>query len=763
MFPLLVLKKRLLQMLLVGGAFSLALPTLAQTMVAPVQGGLPIAAQQGSPAAMPSVVEPDRALGRVATPPSKLEKREIPPSQFQLFVKESTGRLLPTFGSEIFANASANSADGSLPVPKDYALGVGDEVRLRVWGSVDFGLNLILDRNGQVSIPKVGTLTLVGTKVLDLEPVLRGHLNKVFTNYELSASVGRLNGIQVYVVGHVVLPGTYQLSSLSTLVGAMFASGGPTNNGSMRAIALKRAGKTIATLDLYDFIAKGDKSSDMALMSGDVIVIPPVGPRAAVTGAFDQAAIYELKASGDSVANILQISGGLPALAKPQKALLERISVQSVPPRQVVEIALDAKGLQQALKDGDVLTLLPISPSFANAVTLHGVVTEPLRHSWFDGMKISDLIPEREALIPKRYYLRKNQLVMRKGKDIEDKDVKEGALESIEATSNVESRLRNMADQINWDYAVIERLDRETLTTRLIPFNLGKAVLQRDPAHNLVLQSGDVVTIVSQNDLKFSQERLVRLVRLEGEVLAPGVYEALPGETLPQLIQRVGGTTSQAYLFGTDFSRESVRQHQQENLDKLVRRLESEVQSQTTSIAANKTADSALIAQQQARAQIERLKSMKSSGRMSLELEPLTKNYADLPAIPLEDGDSIRIPSTPGYVSAYGSVNNENALIYKPGRTVADVIKSAGLTEDAEPDQAFILRADGSILAKRDVGGWFGSGFESTLLMPGDAIVVPAQVDRETRYNAIIRGFKDWTQILSNLGLGVAALKTLNN
>jgi protein involved in polysaccharide export with SLBB domain len=691
--------------------------------------------------------------------------RATGPNQFQRFVAESTGRLLPMYGSELFDNPQAYAADSTLPAPADYVLGAGDEVRLQVWGPIDFNTSLTIDRNGQVNIPKVGVVTLAGVAVHDLQKTLQAQLGKVFTNFQANAAVGRLRGIQVYVVGQARQPGTFQLSSLSTLVNALFASGGPSANGSMRNIELKRAGKTISTLDLYDFIARGDKSRDLALMSGDVIVIPPVGPRVAVTGAFDQAAIYELKSKATSVGDILNLGGGVPALAKSQKALLERITRDSTPPRQVLDIVLNEQGLKQTLRDGDVLTLLDISPAFSNAVTLQGVVADALRYRWFEGMTILDLIPEREALITGDYYKRKNLLVQIA------ETAKEEKYTAKEAGSKLDTRIRGMADQINWDYAVIERMDRNKLSTQLIPFNLGRAVLQKDPAHNLVLQAGDVVTILSQNDLRLPQDRQTRLVRVEGEVAAPGVYQTTPGETLPQLIQRIGGLTPQAYVFGTELNRESVRTRQQENLEALTRKLESQAQAQSGSLIANKGADNAaqaqaqLLQQQQqaqVKSQIERLKSFKSNGRMALELDPQTTNLAALPALPLEDGDRILIPATPGFVSAFGSVNNENVFIYKSGKTVADILKSAGMTEDAEPDQAFVLRADGSIIARRDHSGLFGGGFESVKVMPGDTVVVPAQIDRESRYTSITRTFKDWTQILSNFGLGVAAINSIS-
>ena len=697
---------------------------------------------------------------------SRVERVEGP-SQFQRFVEESTGQKLPIYGRSLFDNPDNYLANNNVPAPADYVLGAGDQVRIQVWGPVDFASTLVIDRNGQVNLPKVGVITLAGVAVRDLESVVRGHLGKVFVNFNINASLGRLRGIQVYVVGQAVQPGTLQVSSLSTLVNALFASGGPNANGSMRNIELKRGGKTVTTLDLYDFIARGDKTRDAALLAGDVIVIPPVGPRVAVTGALDQAAIYELKNGSSTVGDILGLSGGVSTLASTHKAQLERISRNSNPPRQVQDVSLDAKGLNLSLQDGDVLTILGISPAFANAVTLQGTVAAPLRYRWFEGMKILDLIPEREALITGDYYKRKNILVQNDNA-AQTAQTAQTARFSKQAGATLDARIREMVDQINWDYAVIERLDANRLSTQLIPFNLGKAVLQRDPEHNLSLLPGDVVTILSQKDLRLPQEKQARLVRVEGEVAAPGLYQTLPGETLPQLLKRIGGLSPQAYVFGTEFTRESVRKRQQENLDILIRRLEAQSQSQAATVTVNRGSDAVaqsqmIQMQQQAQLknQIDRLKSAKSNGRLALELDTQATALAALPALPLEDGDSILVPSMPGYVAAFGSVNNDNVFIYKSGKTVADVLRSAGVMEDAEVSQIFVLRADGSIVSRRDNSGWFGGNFESLAMMPGDTVVVPAQLDRESKYTLVTRFAKDWTQIFSNFGLGVAAIKSL--
>ena len=703
-----------------------------------------------------AALDPAESASKDAAP--RRQPRVQAPSQFQQFVQDATGRKLKSFGAELFESADAYAADASVPPPADYVLGTGDEVRIQIWGAVDYNGVHTLDRNGQISLPKIGVILLNGVPVRNMEAVIRSQVAKVFTNFEVNANLGRLRSIQVYVVGQAQQPGTYKISSLSSLVNALFVSGGPNANGSMRNIQLKRANRVVTTFDLYDFIAKGDKSRDVSLQAGDVIVIPPVGARVAISGAIDQAAIYELRTGSSSINDILSISGGVPALVNLRKASLERIAPEKNPPRQVQDVNLDAEGLKLQLRDGDVLTLLPISPAFANAVTLQGAVAAPLRYSWFEGMRILDLIPERDALITADYYKRKNALVQ----------INELAKD---AGSGVAGRAKTLAEQINWEYAVIERLNKDRLTTELVPFNLGKAVLSKDPLHNLPLLSGDVVTILSQSDISLPQDRQTRLIRIEGEVAAPGIYQSKPGETLVQILQRTGGVTPQAYLFGTEFSRESVRQRQQENLAQLTRRLEAQLQSQANASASNLRTDNAAQAQalqqqqqMQAKAQIDRIKSLRSNGRISLELEPNSSAVTALPDLPLEDGDRVVIPSVPSFVAAYGSVNNENVFVFKNGKTARDVIKSAGLTEDADASQMFILRADGSIISKRDRGGnWFSSGdFESIALMPGDAIVVPAMIDRESRYNLVTRVLKDWTQIFANFGLGVAAIRSIN-
>lgn len=737
------------------------------------------------------------------------------PSQFQRFVQQTTGRLLPVFGQDLFDANQAQPLNLSAPAPAEYVLGTGDEVRIQLWGSVDYTGSQTIDRNGIINLPKIGAVELAGVQVKDLEATLSKKVARVYKNFEVSASLGKLRGISVYVVGQATRPGTYSLTSLSTLVNAVFAAGGPNPTGSMRAIELKRGGKTIVTFDMYDLIGRGDKSRDPLLQPGDVVVIPPAGPRMAITGATDHAAIFEVK-PGETVQDMLRLIGGVPALAKPDTAQLERISRDSQAPRQVLQVSLAANQAPAALQDGDVLTLLPITRAFGNAVTLQGAVALPMRHKWFKGMRVQDLVPDRQSLLSPEYYKRKAQLVQNRTADLRAQGLTPEQIQAIEraqqlpvdpdliteiikrdpnfgqtpppqataANNNTQQpaqtqsannwpeaatvldRIRSNTEQINWDTATIERMDPQTLRTSVLSFNLAKAI-DKDPANNLELQPGDVLTITSSKDLKLPTQQTTRLVSVEGEVANPGVYQVQPGETLQQLLQRIGGFTPQAYVYGTEFTRQSVKKQQQQNLEQLIKRLQSLSESNAANLAANIRVDNpnqaqALLQQQkdQARAQIERLRQLKSKGRVSLELDAADSlKLADLPNVPLEDGDAVLVPTRPSFVAAVGSVNNENVFIYKDGKTVADVISAAGLAQDADASEAFVLRADGSVLSRSGTGLF--ASFNGRRVMPGDTVIVPPKADRESGYNFMVRGLKDWSQIISNIGVGAAAIKAL--
>ena len=717
------------------------------------------------------------------------------PSEFQKFVEVATGRLLPVFGLNFFTEAADRpSGLSNVPVSADYTVGPGDELVIRAWGSIDVDFRSTVDRNGQVSLPKVGSFNVAGVKASELEKHLRAQIGRLYTNFNLNVTLGQLRGVTVFVVGPAQRPGVFTLPSQSTLLSAVVAAGGPAPNGSMRKLTLRRDGKAVSVFDAYDFLVQGDKSKDVQLVAGDVLVFQPAGPRVALTGAFDTPAIYELRSAQEALSEVLRYAGGATVLANPNRVQLERIdNTQAKAARFVEEFKADAAGLQKTLRDGDVLTMLPISAQFANAVTLKGHVAQPLRYAFKPGMRISDLIPDRDALISPDFYRRKNLLVQVLEPD--DDDLRRNAADKTESAQRnananatatrapsrrAQEKLEDDAlvaaarkrsgvlfDELNWDYAVIERLNARDLSTQVIPFNLGKVVLQGDPLNNIELLSGDVVTIYSQKDLRVPVARQTRLVSLEGEVGAPGIYQLLPAESLKQLIVRAGGFTQQAYVYGLDFSREETRQRQRENLQQAMTRLEALSATQTARESANRRDDvsadrSAAVSNAATQAQLARLSRIQPNGRIALELTVNTNSVEQLPDVPLENADRINVPTRPGFVTVAGAVVNSNAFLWKPGRTAGDYLRLAGVDEAADPSNMFILRADGTVNHSNDKRGFFGVGsLESQPLQPGDAVVVPNQLDFETWGRSLVRNLKDWSQIFSQFGLGAAAIKTI--
>ena len=330
-------------------------------------------------------------------------------SEFEQYAEDATGRRLPVYGRQLFDEVPSTFAPvENVPVSADYVLGPGDQLLIRAWGKIDLNSRETIDRNGQINLPRVGTVTVAGLRYSQVEGYLNSAIGALFKDFQLNVALGQLRTIQIFVLGDARQPGAYTVSSLSTLVDALFASGGPSEIGTMRRIQLRREGQTVTEFDIYDLIEKGDKSRDVRLLPGDVIFIPPIGPQIAISGDVNQPGIYELK--GDTnVGAVLADAGGITSLADVERAVLERIEDHTS--REVVEFALDATGQTRPVKDGDLLRVFPLSPKFANAVTLRGSVAEPGLYLWKDGMRVADLIPSRAALITRNYWNKQNHLV----------------------------------------------------------------------------------------------------------------------------------------------------------------------------------------------------------------------------------------------------------------------------------------------------------------------------------------------------------------
>ena len=741
---------------------------------------------------------------------------DFPPEpniEFQDFVASSLGYELPIFGQDLFRNAPSTFAPlDRVPVTPDYLIGPGDELLIRAWGQIDVNYRAVVDRDGTVYIPKIGSISVAGVRYDALTDHFRAALGRLFRNFDVDVQLGRLRSIQVFVVGQVRRPGAYTISSLSTLVNALFASGGPSNRGSKRRIILKRDGKDITAFDLYDLLAFGDKTRDQHLLPGDVIYVSPVGQLVALAGSVNVPAIYELK-DHETLGDVLKYAGGLTTTASGQKVFVDRIDDHRV--RRTAEFDL-AKGESIPLSDGDIVRFQRISLKFDNAITLRGNVAVPGRYPWHEGMRIKDLIPSREFLVTQEFWKRQNKLAVDpdslsfKTRDEAEADRRRQAEESNRSTSSqpaapgrspaqyqnpsgppqgqptgqgqrprdedlasqvgrteaerikqeeLKNEVKRSAAEINWEYAVVQRMKPDDLSTELVPFNLGKAIAG-DASQNVALQPGDVVTIFSQRDMQVPAEQQTKFVRLEGEFNSAGVYQVKDGETLRHLISRVGGLTPEAYLYGAEFTRESAREDQQKRLDEYINQLETSI-DRSASAQRGLTGDEALGERQALEGQrrlLARLRQIKASGRIVLELKRGADDLDQLPDLALEDGDRLLVPFRPATLNVIGSVYNSNSFIFKDNKNVGDYLRLAGgATRDGDRSRLFIIRADGSTVGSSGHRGWFNNTLAEARLLPGDTIVVPEKLNR----GVVLRGFKDWTQIISTFVIGAAAAKVL--
>ncbi len=546
-------------------------------------------------------------------------------NSFLAYIEIATGATLDVFGRNLFTGVPSTFApvEGA-QVNGDYVIGSGDEIQIRGWGMISVDVNVTVDRSGAIYIPRIGAVKVAGVKYRDLQGVLKQAVGKNYSNFDLSASVAQTRALQIYVVGNAVRPGTYTLNSMSTLLNAMFTSGGPSANGSMRRIELKRAGVTITTFDLYDLLVRGDKSRDASLQDGDVIYIPEVGPLVALTGNVKTPAIYELNGEA-SVADLVGWAGGVESAADMRQIIVEK-SVNNTYQRLATLQA-------ERGKMGDVLSSLPV-----------------------------------------------------RGADV------------------------------------------------------------------IRLFSPSAVAVQTRLDKEF--------VRLSGEVNKSGVFEIKKGETLRELMFRMGGTTDVGYIYAAQLRRESVRRAQQLRLDEIATRFERDVDAAATARLSGAT-DRETIATQAAETERQRrladkLRSVKAEGRIVLEMSDRNAELKNLPDLALQDGDTIFIPRKPDTVDVLGSVFQGGSFIFKSRRAVKDYLELAGgVTASADASEMYVIRADGTA---RGGNGWF-SGVNSIAVNPGDTVVVPEKIDRSNLRQSI----KEWTAIFYQFGLGAAGLKVLQN
>lgn len=810
----------------------------------PPLGGAQLAPTQGENSTAPRVpgnYADTENLARQPVTRTPIAPTPEPLTEFQKFAASATGQVLPIFGADLFRNPPSTFAPLDMsPVPDDYVIGPGDELRIRTWGQISFAANVRVDRSGDIYIPRVGPVHVAGLAFSGLKEQVRAAIARVFRNFELTVDLGQIRAIQVYVAGQARHPGVYTVSALSTLLNALFASGGPSISGSLRHIQLRRDGKLVSELDVYDLLTNGDKSKDAKLLSGDIIFIPPVGSQVALTGSVRNPRIYELK-DGETLNALLADAGGASEVAAATHISIQRIDQHRE--MRAIDVSFDSSGLATPLAGGDLVHVYSIVPRTVQTVTLRGSIANPGRFTWHNGMKISELIPDKESLLTRQYWWKRAQLGLpspefeptdrvslarmrqprepftlprnrkmldgsqrgldqnssgtesdsqlsdsQPSDDLRDNppanppldgsmnlrtprspQASSSTLGSVQAETDLETRqprteVQFSAPDIDWDYAVIERLDRDTLKPRLIPFDLGRLVLQHDSSQDLELEAGDVVTIFSGADIRLPVAQQSKMVKLEGEFIHAGSYTVEPGETLRQLIQRAGGFTPGAYLYGSEFTRESTRKIQQTRIDEYVRNLEMQTHRgalQTAAAAVSSAQDIATSTAAQSSEQelIAQLRQIRATGRIVLEFTPTAGGLNEVPEITLENGDRFVVPSRPANVNVVGAVYDQNSFLFNQSRHVNAYLHLAGgPNRNADQKHEFLIRANGEVLSRDSVDSVWSRGFMDVPLNPGDTLVVPEKVFKPSA----MRGVLEWSQLFSQFALGAAAISVIH-
>jgi protein involved in polysaccharide export with SLBB domain len=718
---------------------------------------------------------------------------------------------LVAFGYDLFAGEPTTfSPITDIPVSSDYVIGPGDTLKVNLYGKESKSFELVVDHEGRAYIPDLGPISLVGLGFSEAKERVIATVDQKMIGVKAVVSMGELRPIRVFVLGEARVPGSYVVSALSTMTNALVLSGGVAETGSLRNIQLKRKGKLIQSLDVYDLLLSGDTSGDAQLQSGDVVFIPAIGQQVSITGEVKRPGYYELKEE-NTVADLLSYAGGMEASAYPQGVALERVN--SLNEREFLKLDLTIDNdLNQALQNGDQLDIPEVLSKIKNVVNVVGHVEREASYRWKQGIRISDVVPRAEYLksdpdlsyaLIKRYSMPERTLSVKafslvnvlKNKQSEidlllhdqDEIIFFGLFEDrTELIGQLVDELRQQASLSNPSqevsvtgnvrysgvYPLVEgmtlqmlieaaggltekaylssaELNRTVINERQDRIQKRKVIALTDiSAVNMPLQARDVLTVKAIPEWAETKQ-----IKLTGEVKFPGIYPFHKNDTLADIVDRAGGLTEYAYTPGAVFTRVDLRKQQTQQLRDMQSRLETDI-AKAKVVASNQPTATGSHGLEEAEALLEKLRAIRPKGRLVIDLEKVIKQR-DSYVITLKDGDRLHIPEKKSSVTVIGEVQMPISQIFETGRTLWDYIEhSGGMTEKADDERIYIIKANGGVEIPQ-ASNWFASA--STGLAPGDTIVVPLDEDKA---NQIIL-WRDLSQIFYQVALGAAAVGSL--
>ncbi|MDA8739004.1 SLBB domain-containing protein [Luminiphilus sp.] len=733
--------------------------------------------------------------------------------------EEVQTRARTRYGRALFnRDVSTFAPTDDAPVPESYRLGVGDQLIVQLFGKENEQLSLQIGRSGDVSFPKLGSITLSGLTFEDARDLIKTRVAQQLIGVEAVVSMGRLRAINVFMAGEVSVPGAYSVSAMTTVTQALFQAGGVTDIGTLRHIQVRRGGGVVATFDTYDLLMRGDVSNDIRLQSGDVVFVPPYKGVMDIEGELKRPMAYEL-AGGETLADMLAMAGSFTRDAYPAISVLTRQSdALGLPEALTVDLTEPAQR-QLAARDGDTLTVPKVGDRVANSVILKGAVTRPGSYGWVAGMRLSDLISDARRDLSRDADLGLGMIIRQKNAVL-DIEVLSFDLVSVIASPGSE---RDLA---------LQELD-EVLVFSLVTSDLTDA--DADATRDALL-----APVLAKLRSQARQNEPVGVVSVSGAVRAGGNYPLIKGATVETLIDAAGGLTDSAFLQAAELRRlsdrasgEVVADYRDINLSQgaglelalasrdhltvrdipdwsptdaitvqgevkfpgeyRIRKGEtlSDVINRAGGFTSEASPESAIFARKAVAALeveraaefardvqanfatrllteetttqsiadvsqiVESLQAVEGTGRLLINL-PAAMSGDTNADIELTDGDTVTIPKLSNTVSVIGEVKRAGTHTFQSELSLDDYVDlSAGFTRRADDGGIYIVKANGSVVTmERNLWRFTGN---NAALDPGDTIVVPIN----TQYKESLASWREITQIVYQSMVSIAAVAAL--
>jgi polysaccharide export outer membrane protein len=720
---------------------------------------------------------------------------------------------LKPFGYDLFANVpSTFAASTNIPVSPDYLLGPGDELQILFYGKLNQSFSLRINRDGMVDFPELGPLVIAGLTFGEVKELLKSRVAAQVIGTQVNISMGTLRTMQVFVLGEAYKPGAYTLSSLSTITHALMSAGGVSDIASLRNIQLKRNGKTIASLDLYDLLLNGNISDDLRLQSADVIYIPTVGNLVSIDGQVLRPAIYELKGQA-SVEDLIALAGGLGPKAFPQSARIQRINGDGF--MTVIDVDLTTKtGRQLKINVGDHLRVDAITNFSKDIVSLTGNVNHPGDFAWQSGMRVSDVISDLDQFPPDvdlDYALLVREItggpeievisfdlsaiINNPGSEADHKLLSRDRLIIFSSYRPRSETLKHVLEKLSrqaklGDSAKIISVQGQVKFPGRYPLVAGMSLADLIAAAGGLSEGAyRTATEVTRTDLQDAETATFRTfpvslsaesaesfklepldniffkttpeyrdrqtINLTGEVVFPGEYTFTRGETLSSVIERAGGFTDIAHVEAAAFTRQSLKLREQQEIERLQALLQQLATSEGLQEANSQ--EGLTPQQQQLRQQaIKDLDKTQAVGRLVIPLQQIISGREQ--DIVLEDGDALYVPKTRQEVTVIGEVQQPTSYFYDSRLDLQDYIeRSGGTLKSADSSRVYLVKASGEVVVpQRQVSAFFR---KRLVVEPGDTIVVPLDTDADKLDG--IQLLAEVSQVIYQLSLGAAAIKSL--